>query len=218
MVYTRSCAHQEVPKSRKTASKPRKTASKPRKTASKPRKTASKSRKTSVATTSGWSLLTPDTIVYSTDEKRTSENAVCKLGDEFMLHTAVVDSVISTTDRACIRMVSTSPMEEWMDMAVMYGVVRSGAALDAFHGRKGSTDGWLLSSNGHTYGNGRENDVFCGFIHAGDVVTMELENGVLRYWVNGELREAATREDVAYPVQWAVSMFYVATTTQIYTE
>ena len=99
-------------------------------------------------------------------------------------------------------------VDEWMDMGVMFGVVQTGTTPN-------QPDGWLLASDGHTYHNGTKTDVFADFVHAGDVVTMELENGVLRYWVNEVPREKATCTHVIYPVQWAMSMFHPQTIVHI---
>jgi hypothetical protein len=161
-------------------------------------------------------MLSPHAIVYSTDPKRCSNNALCKLENDGSLdNTAVVEVCIDAPEPARISLMCTSPCSNWL--GIYMGVVRRGASLDVFHGHPTSSDGWFLSSDGHLCGNGHITDGHSERIGSGDVVTMELHDGTLRYWVNGVLRTSSQHTHVQYPVQWAVTMLHEASVVQIVT-
>jgi hypothetical protein len=91
----------------------------------------------------------------------------------------------------------------------MFGLVRDGVAWDEDHGETESTDGWFMGSNGHLYGNGKEDDDEAGGIKEGQIVSMEadLDKGTLRFWVDGKPHGPGRGSGVTGRLRWAVCLY-----------
>ncbi len=98
------------------------------------------------------------------------------------------------------------------------GVVREGALWNVDHTDFLTTTGWFIYAEvGGLFGNGRYNEKEAGRVLPGQVVTMQadLDEGTLRFWVDGKHHGPGYTDGVTGPLQWAVTMIDQGDTVQI---
>jgi hypothetical protein len=104
------------------------------------------------------------------------------------------------------------PYEHPGGLTRLFGLVRDGATWNKDYGDTESTDAWYMaSSNGCLYGNGKEgdDDDDTGSIKEGQIVSMEvdLDKGMLRFWVDGKQHGPGFIGGVTGRLRWAVSVY-----------
>jgi hypothetical protein len=99
----------------------------------------------------------------------------------------------------------------------LFGLVRDGAAWDKDHAHRASTDAWYMDNDGYLYGNGKEDDDGAGFINEGKIVSMEadLDNGTLRFWVDGKQHGPGFVSGVEGRLRWAAGLYCKGAAVQI---
>lgn len=103
--------------------------------------------------------------------------------------------------------------------ASCYGLVRDGAPWNEDPAAKTTTDGWFMGSDGSLYGNSKPDGIILevGRMNEGDIVSLEadLDEGTLRFWVNGTPHGPGWSSGVKGKMRWAVSLGYKGNSAQI---
>jgi hypothetical protein len=99
----------------------------------------------------------------------------------------------------------------------MFGLVRDGAAWDKDHTDRERTDAWYMFDSGFLYGNGKQDDDDAGSIIDGQIVSMEadLDQGTLRFWVDGKPHGPGRGSGVTGRLRWAVMLYFKGGAVQI---